>query len=323
MRCMLVGNYGDGNFGDEALKEYMLTKFPSVDWVVISAHPSSNGEVHRLPAGLRSLFATPWWRTISTLRRCDAMVFGGGTLFTDTESVWACVLWWMHAAVARLCGIPRIFCYQGIGPFKKGLGEWCTRSALRGARVVTVRDKVSAARAVALLKSTKVIQTFDPIFSLFEDKKIHTNPQNVLIIIPRANSGESFVDRVRQSLQHSTYASVRVLAFQPDDRREQAVVERLRELAATHAPVSVHEARTIDQTVQVLAGASLVLTHRYHGAIAAWALGVPFQAHAQKPGDKLAEIGAMAADARNLTAVREWIHDGDTAFLAALRELER
>ncbi len=302
----------------------MLTKFPAVEWVVLSAHPrADHHELHRLPGGIRSVLMTPWWRTIRELRRCDAMVFGGGTLFTDAESVFACVLWWIHAAVARTFGIPRIFCYQGVGPFKKGIGEWCTRSAMRGARSITVRDAASLARVTTLLKNTKVVQSFDPIFSLLEAKKIPSNPQNVLIIIPRANSGEAFANMVQKALANSTYEYIRVLALQPDDRQEKERVEQLRRLAEAHAPTSTQDIRTSDQMVHALSGASMVLTHRYHGAIAAWALGIPFEALEQKPGDKLSQIAAMAADPRNLPAVRDWIHDGDNAFLEALRELER
>ncbi|MBI5155969.1 hypothetical protein HZA45_01700, partial [Candidatus Peregrinibacteria bacterium] len=95
MRCVLIGNYGTGNFGDEALRSYFLKSFPEIEWQVVSARPTAD-ELPRLPAGPRSLFTTKWFRTIKALRHCDAVVFGGGTLFTDSESVFACFLWWLH-----------------------------------------------------------------------------------------------------------------------------------------------------------------------------------------------------------------------------------
>ena len=102
MRCLLISNYGTGNHGDVALKEYFLTRFPEVEWIVLSANAQSPRDVPRLPFGLRSLFTTPWWRTLAALRSSDAVIFGGGSLFTDVESVRACLLWWWHACVARM-----------------------------------------------------------------------------------------------------------------------------------------------------------------------------------------------------------------------------
>lgn len=74
MHCVLIGNYGVGNFGDEALKEYFLSAFPDITWSVVSARPSGE-ELPRLPGGFRSLFSH-WWKTLGAIRNTDAVVFG-------------------------------------------------------------------------------------------------------------------------------------------------------------------------------------------------------------------------------------------------------
>ena len=96
MRYLLVGNYGVGNAGDEILKDYFLERFPGIEWIVCSACPVS-GEVWRLPAGVRSFLSFKWLYTLWVLRKSDGMVFGGGSLFTDVESVRACFVWFAHA----------------------------------------------------------------------------------------------------------------------------------------------------------------------------------------------------------------------------------
>ena len=117
MRCVLVGNYSVGNIGDEALKEYFLSEFPDISWSVVSANPTDPRDVPRLPLGIRSLF-TNWWKTINAIRHADALIFGGGSLFTDIESVWACVIWRAYALLASWCKVPVMLAFQGAGPCK-------------------------------------------------------------------------------------------------------------------------------------------------------------------------------------------------------------
>ncbi|MEK7137506.1 MAG: polysaccharide pyruvyl transferase family protein, partial [Patescibacteria group bacterium] len=142
MQYLLVGNYGVSNAGDEILREYFLERFPEIDWKVLSAHPEK-GEFPRFPAGLRSFFSLRWLSTLRELRKADGMVFGGGSLLTDTESVRACFIWFLHAAAAWLLHKPIILAFQGIGPFRTKAGEWCSRWVVRRAAFISVRDEES------------------------------------------------------------------------------------------------------------------------------------------------------------------------------------
>lgn len=322
MRCLLVGNYGDGNFGDEALKEYFCSRFSSVEWVVVSARPQAGrAEIHRLPSGIRSFFGMRWWEYLRELRRCDAVVFGGGTLFTDVESVHACVLWWMHAFAARLYHVPRLFCFQGIGPFTNPFAEWLTKSALKHACSITVRDAASAARAVVLAPNVRTVHTFDPILSLFTQEASAGETAPILAVVPRAHSGESFASLLQSVVERQAYTQVRFLSLQPENSSEQKVIARLQ--AALSVPSSVFPVRTVLDMKSALTGVSLVLTHRYHGAIAALGLGVLVQVQSQEAGDKLSQVADMAGDSAKILAAQELIHAGEQAFLEALRTLER
>lgn len=310
VQYLLVGNYGVGNFGDEALKEYFLTTFPDVEWRVLSARPEE-GEYPRLPFGFRSLFS-PWWRTIGALRRSDGLVFGGGTLFTDIESVRACLIWWWHAFVAWMLGKKIILAFQGIGPFKVGAGppsrfalrragEWCARWTVARAVFVSVRDAASARRVETWKKNTKVIQTCDPVFSLLKAKSGDRGAQKLLVIIPRKNSPVAFTERAAQLQKTGEWKEVRILSFQPDDPQEYSLCMRLAGETGVVVPV-----RTIGDLRGELSAASFVLTQRYHGAVGALALGVPFEVVPQGEGDKLAGLaGMLKGDAVALAAAGE------------------
>ncbi|OGJ54990.1 hypothetical protein A3D11_02505 [Candidatus Peribacteria bacterium RIFCSPHIGHO2_02_FULL_49_16] len=270
-KYILIGNYGVGNLGDEALKEYFLRTFPEVQWQVLSAHPSDN-EYHRLPCGVRSFFSTSWWKTLGVLWRCDGVVFGGGSLFTDSESVRACVLWWIHACIVRFFHKPIHLAFQGIGPFHTMLGTWCARWILRRVMTVSVRDILSEERVLSFQLNTEIVLSFDPIYKEILLKETERS-QNVFTIIPRKNSPKAFWNMANEYRESQTWDDVRVVYVQEE-----------------HCPfrdVTVFCVDSLDDLSRRIEESSFVFAQRYHGALVALALGVPFSVLPQSTGDKL------------------------------------
>lgn len=286
---VLIGNFGVANLGDEALHEYFVTAFPEVRWITVSANPKA-GEYHRLPAGFRSLFSLGWIRTVQAIRRSDGVVFGGGTLFTDIESLRAPFLWWIHAVTARLLGRPCIFAFQGIGPFRTKAGEWFARSALKENAHISVRDALSYQRCETLIKSNKCIQSFDPVFSLLKNKKLDVSTKKVLGVIPRKNSAATLRNSVIERTRKTQFDSIVILSLQPDDDVEMDYCLTL----AQEVGATVKSVRTVDELAEYVGVCSHVVTERYHGAIAALALRVPFETVSQKEGDKLSTVSSYA-----------------------------
>lgn len=297
MRCLLIGNYGTGNLGDEALKEYFLTRFPEIDWTVLSASPSAPNEVPRLPFGLRSLL-TPWWRTLGAFRRGDAVVFGGGSLFTDVESVRACFLWWWHAFVARIFRKPVLLAFQGIGPFRTRIGESLARSVLRHAQFVSVRDAESAARA-----KVPVIESFDPVFSMFDSASA---TGDALCVIPRPNAGVDF----REAVKNESAKTIKIISMQPDAER------RMCESLSADLHAEIVPVHSLMELSAALKGCSRVITARYHGGLAAVALSIPFEAVAQHSGDKLDLL--CSAQALGVAELRTRLVLGEQELLKSL-----
>lgn len=293
MRCVLVGNFGVGNLGDEALKDYFLDAFPSVSWAVVSARPQGRDEVARLPGGLRSFISFQWIRTIAAYWQSDAIVFGGGSLFTDAESVYACILWWMHGALARLLRKPMYLAFQGIGPFNTQLGRRLTTWVCRRSVSISVRDEASQKRVGDMVKNKKCVLSFDPIFSVIKNKKQDNSTNNVLIVIPRKNSSEKFSKETQKLAESITPSEVCILSMQPDEKSEVEFCQNLASSLQIHS--SVEKIRTLNELVQCISSASFVISQRYHGALVAHALKVPVKTICQSPHDKLAELDSEAS----------------------------
>ncbi|MEK7563729.1 MAG: polysaccharide pyruvyl transferase family protein [Patescibacteria group bacterium] len=306
MRYLLLGNYGVGNLGDEMLREYFLQAYPDVAWTVLSPQ---KGDLPRLPFGLRSLF-TPWWKSLSALRKSEGIIFGGGTLFTDIESVKAPLLWGWHALWAWMFRKKIVLAFQGIGPFRTRVGEWCAQWVVKRAEAVIVRDRESLRRALAWNKNC--IQSFDPVFSVFHKQKDNHRSQKLFIVIPRANSPESFLQWVTElyGKRKGEWSGARIISLEPEAPGEKEVCEELKrsldaELIAPGSPTELEHA---------LADGSFVVTQRYHGAIAALGMDIPFIAVPQSPGDKLAGIGSVHRD-----EAQKLLKEGEAALRAALR----
>lgn len=302
MRAVLVGNYGVGNFGDEALREYFLKTFPEIAWNVVSAE---RGVAYpRLPFGLRSFF-TPWWRTLGALRRSGVVVFGGGTLFTDVESSKACMLWWWHAFIPRLCGKPFILAFQGIGPFRTSVGEWCARWAVQRAAHVSVRDDASLERARRW--RSDVALAFDPVLTLFAGKH---GEGNTLVVIPRDNSTDDFFRRAEELWKSGRFDAVKILSFKPGETFPLPAGEAAGE--GHIIPIT-----SISALTSILTSASFVLTQRYHGAIAALAAGIPFETVSQGKGDKLASLSPQ----KDRQGLFRRVADGEAALRDSLSRM--
>ncbi|MFH1444637.1 MAG: polysaccharide pyruvyl transferase family protein [Candidatus Peregrinibacteria bacterium] len=293
MRYVLVGNYGVGNFGDELLREYFITSYQEAQWRVLSADPTQ-GEFPRLPAGIRSFLFTSWWRTLKAIRLSDGMVFGGGSLFTDVESIRAPLLWWWHAFVARMLGRPIILAFQGIGPFRTRIGEWCARWVVARALFISVRDPASFQRVQSWKMNTKVIQTADPALSLFKAENRSSSSQKLLVIIPRRNSTIPFNERATALRNSASWDAVHILSLQPQDRAEQRVCRTIAQ-SLSLPESSIISVGSLEALVAEISEAQLVLAERYHGALAALALGVPFDVVSQAKGDKLSALTSISA----------------------------
>lgn len=311
MSVLLIGNFGVGNLGDDILRDYFLQRFPDISWTVVSARPSNEREVPRLPLGLRSLLR-PWWRTLSAFRSCDAVVFGGGSLFTDTESVKACLLWGWHAWMARVFRKPIILAFQGIGPFRTKMGEGIAKRVVGWASFLSVRDGASFTRVRSWVDTKKIVQTMDPAILLMDAEKMATQPKNVFTIIPRGNVGETFFARASELVQSGGYKGVHILSLHPESDPERAICRRLEELFPSHMSLCIY---SLEELLEHVRRSAFIFTARFHGGIAALALGVPFEAFSLGAGDKLSQLGGERGELRRLAAV------GEEALRVALGDL--
>jgi polysaccharide pyruvyl transferase WcaK-like protein len=142
---LLVGAFGQGNPGDEALCSAFLGALSNDNVVVASSDPASTARHH----GVQAVANTPW-SVARQLRRCDAVVVGGGTVFKTLRSSTgrrptallrnACAL----TAAARAAGKQVAMIGVGAGDLRGKTARTFARWLVRHVDLLVLRDEESA-----------------------------------------------------------------------------------------------------------------------------------------------------------------------------------
>jgi polysaccharide pyruvyl transferase CsaB len=172
----LVGYYGFGNVGDEAVLSTMLAEFrarrPNARIVVASGDPARTTAAHGVEAVA--------WNDMAAIHRavqvCDLVLIGGGGLFHDywgidpdtflTDGHWGIAYYAGPALLAALYGKRLMLYAVGVGPLHSAHGMRLTRLAAQAAHAITVRDAGSRAILESIgIPGNRVRITDDPGFA--------------------------------------------------------------------------------------------------------------------------------------------------------------
>ncbi len=149
----LVGYYGFGNAGDEAILSATLDHFrgrrADLHFLVAAGNPEQTAAAH-------GVVGVSWKDTVAihrAVQSADLVVIGGGGLFHDywgvdpdtflTDRHWGIAYYAGPALLASLYRKPLMLFGVGVGPLYSEYGRKLTRLAASAARVITVRDEAS------------------------------------------------------------------------------------------------------------------------------------------------------------------------------------
>lgn len=188
---LIVGNYGAGNLGDDAILGGIVTELLSVGFKgkisVTHGGFKSSTEIYKglkkvpfMPSGLRSKLRGSK-EASEAIKQADLVVLGGGGLFVDTETWKAPLVWHAQAHACRKLGTPYICYGQSVGPLKSFFSRFLTRHVFKGAEAVHVRDNESA-RILNELGIKDVTVGTDPAFSYLAQHKKPAKKGKALVI---------------------------------------------------------------------------------------------------------------------------------------------
>lgn len=298
MRLLMVGYFGFGNAGDEAVLAAEVEALraelgPATEFLVVSGSPADTRARHGLSAVRRG--DAPG--LLRALRGCDALVAGGGSLLQDVTSARPVAFYGGLMLAARAVGRP-VFAYgQGLGPLRRRANRLLAGWALRGSTYAGLRDAGSCALA-GELGAREVDLVADPVLGM--DLLAERQPAGL------AAAGSSGA-RLAAARPSGARLAVALRPWPGQDRWLPPVRAGLAELVARgvevvlvpfHAVQDAGLARELGSDLGVrvvrpaadpraslaaVAGADAVLGMRLHALIGAAAAGRPFVALAYDP----------------------------------------
>lgn len=292
-RVLLLGYYGQGNYGDELMLDAILNELSDFD-VTVGKTGTQVGVEYK--HGLVGDDVVVWagfggsylrfFSFISSLLRSDYVIFGGGTLFFDNVT----------KGYRNLYGVLRVsllsvllrkkysFYGIGVGELFSDRGKAITKFILKNADFVCFRDNKSLAKAISLIGPKPEMPDFsegaDPVF-LREDWKEHnaTNDGKGLIVfcgmpigyrIGYSQKDIGVIERIVSILEKYISHGNRILMIpmqigQRDDREfNQEVYDACNSKSSIEV---VKEKLEVDILTDYLKRADCVVTMRYHSAL--------------------------------------------------------
>ncbi|MCA0757520.1 polysaccharide pyruvyl transferase CsaB [Paenibacillus sp. N4] len=148
-RIVISGYYGFRNSGDEAVLRSILLALEEqgkaqgirIEPVVLSADPAWTTSMY----GVESVRRMHPSDLLRTLRGCDGLISGGGSLLQDATGSLTIPYYTGIIKLAQWLGKPTFIYSQGIGPVNKRAMDPLIRSAMKRSAYVSVRDNESAA----------------------------------------------------------------------------------------------------------------------------------------------------------------------------------
>jgi polysaccharide pyruvyl transferase CsaB len=279
MRLLLLGYFGFGNAGDEAVLEAEVaalraTLGAGTEFVAVSGDPAYTTSIHGLPAVSR----TDAPGVIRALRTCDALVAGGGSLLQDVTSVRPVPFYAGLMLTARALRKPVFVYAQGLGPLHLPVNRLLAAAALKSATYVALRDDDSLALAERMgVRGAELAA--DPVLGM-DLSGAAADADGLVVSLRPWRRSATWLPAVRSTL--AALARDVDICLVPFHARQDVVLAR--ELSADLGGLRVLEpAQGHRATLGAVAGARAVLGMRLHALLVAAAAGRPFLALSYDP----------------------------------------
>ena len=284
---VMSGYYGFKNAGDEAILRSVTKSIyeinSDISITVLSSDPPDTMVRH----GCKAVARFNLFRVIGALRRCDALVSGGGSLLQDFTSTRSLRYYLFIINAAKRMGKKVMIYANGIGPVTKKSNRRSVGRAVNRVDVVTLRDPESRdeLRSMGVTRGD-IHVTADPVFAMsdfahndtqrvLEEHGIPAGPFITVSIRDWPGMG-NFCENIAEVCDFVYEVMKRNTVFlQMQSDRDVSISQRVRSLMKS--PSYILEGRLVSEDMMGIIGASdAMLAMRLHALIFAARMGVPF-----------------------------------------------
>ncbi len=295
---VLMGGYGGGNFGDEAIcfvtSKLIKELCPNAHLIIFTFNCSVSEKIVTTNVTWREYktipFTLPWFRhfgflnlvssmqTLQALRSADHILLGGGGLLYDYD-LKHLLGWASRALLIRLIGKRYSFYMNSFTPPQKILGKLLTRWMIKNAEKISVRDNSSAEFCKANDRPDARV-SLDPAFLLpnyFRETLHPVKKEQKIILAPRP-WGEEDRNIIAWSrlINHlsKNYPQYSIVLLALDPRMDKALCKKIEGLNLKVSKIVDIDYYDFSKFIHEFSSASLVIAMRLHAAILSISLAV-------------------------------------------------
>ncbi len=275
MKLLLIGYYGYGNTGDEALLTALIDSLKAeseFEFSVLSYNVEKTEKVH----GVKGISRGKHMALIKAIRTSDAVVVGGGSILQDVTSSLSLYYYLTILFLAKLFGKKAFLVGNGYGPVNKRLNQGLVAFMLRRLNGVIARDKEACERYRAL-GVKKLFCGVDLVYLLDAPQSNDNVEKNVVISLRKWHNNDNTKAVIAEAIEYlkSLGYQIKLLSMkQPEDDSE------LNAFVSDDVKLIAHD---IVGTSKALAAADFVIAMRLHALILAANSNTPFIAISYDP----------------------------------------
>ena len=166
-KIVISGYYGFANAGDEAMLTAIIKALRSTEGCVELTVISGNPEVTAAQHQVNSIHRFNFWDIYKSLRGCDLLLSGGGSLLQDVTSMRSLLYYLFILALGIMLKKKVMLFGQGIGPIHSRFLRKLTKLICSHADLITVRDQDSLYELRRIGVPAKKVQlTADSVLTL-------------------------------------------------------------------------------------------------------------------------------------------------------------
>jgi len=299
----VVGHYGFGNVGDEAILCSMLSQLrelqPALEVTVATGAPARTAAT----LGVRTVQWSDARAVFESVTEADLVIIGGGGIFHDymglsldgflTDNHWGVSFFAGPAMMALLRAKPLMLYAVGVGPLFSDHAKALTKLACDAAIAITVRDAASKQVLESIGVAPERIEvTTDPAFAFPSicpaaancPATIGPSPRVAVVLRPwHIGTSQAFWEReVAAGLELFRRRRGGSLTFIPfefptsNSENDLTIARKVSSLLSEQDNVTISEIELSPQQAQLLlAGCDLVVGMRLHSLILAMQARVP------------------------------------------------
>lgn len=284
---LMSGYYGFKNAGDEAILQSIYNSIKgirsNISITVLSSDPADTESRY----GCKAVNRFNVFRVFGAIRRCDALVSGGGSLLQDFTSTRSLLYYLFIIRTAKRLGKKVMIYANGIGPVRKDANRRRVRRVVNRADIVTLRDPASAEelRSIGVTRAD-IRVTADPVFLMPRASRedslralvTHAIPQAPFITVsirdwPGMGDFCAQIAAICDHVHEKTGRNAVFVSMQSD--KDAAISKKVSDMMKT--PSYIIEGRlTAEELMSIVGASDAMLAMRLHALIFAARMNVPF-----------------------------------------------